>query len=460
MSDAQPSLRSHLLRQLLLPLVAVFVISSGLSYFAALHFAAEEYNRTLYDMVHSLAHQVRMTAAGPALDLPAAAEKIFLWDAIDTTYYRVWGERSGQIAGYPELSTNLEQAEEFHGITIGDAAVRGEAIRLATMTIKPDPHGETLFVQVGETQRKRGRLAQKVVVAVLVPQLVLVLLVGAFVNSGVRRGLYPLQVIAARLEASEPGTLEPIPEQGVPREVLGLTRALHQLLQRLDAAITAQRRFVADAAHQLRTPLTAIKLNLDQAMSERSLGGVRAALEQIRISTDRAIRLSAQLLTLARMEHAGIAPPFEILDLRELVREIGSEWINVAMRQKVELIFEPPRDPVLVRGNADMLREMLSNLIDNAIKHGCRGGGTITLSVARPERPLLRVADTGPGIDVGMRDKVVQRFSRGDRGGDGAGLGLAIACETARLHHAELRLLDGPDKRGLAVSIEFPPASA
>jgi two-component system sensor histidine kinase TctE len=457
MAETQPSLRQHLLRQLLLPLTVVFVASSGLSYFAALHFAAEEYNRTLYDMVHSLAQQVRITTAGPVLDLPAIAEKLFLWDNVDITYYRVWGERSGQIAGYPELPPTMTHAEKFHGIAIGEAAVRGEEIRLATMTLKPDPRGETVYVQVGETQRKRGRLAQKVMVVVLLPQLVLILLVGFFINRGVRRGLEPLREIAARLEASESAVLEPIPEQGVPREVLGLTRALHQLLQRLDVAMATQSRFVADAAHQLRTPLTAIKLNLDHAMSEQTLESVRPALAQIRISADRAVRLSEQLLSLARVEHVGVIRAFEILDLGELVREVGSEWVHAATLHKVELGYEPASEPVHMRGNEPMLREMVSNLIDNAIKHGCPNGGAVTLSVDQTDRPLLRIVDDGPGIDPGMRDAVVQRFSRGDTGGDGAGLGLAIAVETARVHGGRLKLSDGPAHRGLAVTVEFPP---
>ena len=460
MTDVHPSLRRRLLQQLLLPLTAVFLISSGLSYFAVLHFAAEEYNRTLYDMVHSLAYQVRTTVSGPVLDLPPAAEKLFLWDDVDITYYRVWGQRSGQIAGYAELSPSTDGAEDFHGVTISQSAVRGETIRLATIALRPDPRGEIVFVQVGETQRKRSRLARTILIAVLLPQLLLIVLVGYFVNRGVQRGLDPLKLIARRLEAGGSNALEPIPEKGVPREVLALTRALDQLLHRLNAAMSAQRRFVADAAHQLRTPLTAIKLNLERALAEHEIEDVRRALQQMRISTDRAVRLSAQLLSLARVEGEGSGPQFKVIDLRDLVREVGSEWIPTAAHCQVEVSFEPSELPVLVCGNPDMLREMVSNLIDNAIKHGCPGGGAVSISVDHPERPRIRIVDQGPGIDPALRSKVVQRFSRGDSGGDGAGLGLAIAAETARLHGAELKLSDGPDRRGVAVSIEFPSASA
>lgn len=460
MAKSQPSLRRHLLRQVLAPLLAVFVISSGVSYFAVLHFAAVEYDRTLYDMVHSLAQAVRHNGANTVLDLPPTAEKLFLWDDVDTTYYRVWGERSGQIAGYPAMPLPNRGSEDFHGVTISESAIRGELVRYATLSMRLDSKSELIYVQVGETQRKRARVAQTIMPAVLGPQLLLILFGAYAINRGVKRGLDPLKLIANRLEAGGPEALEPIPEHGVPREVLALTRALHHLVQRLQAAVAAQQRFVADTAHQLRTPLTAIKLNLERAYAESPTADVKSALDQVRISTDRAVRLSAQLLSLARVEDSAIQPSFAEVDLRELAHAVGAHWIAMAANAKVDLAFEAADAPVMIRGNRDMLWELISNLIDNALKYGSTAGATVLIAVDALPAPTLRVIDQGPGIDAAQRAQVIQRFSRGDRGGDGTGLGLAIVAETARLHHAELRLADGPGARGLMAVVQFPQQSS
>ncbi len=456
MAKAQPSLRRHLLRQVLAPLLGLFILGSAVSYYAVLHFAAIEYDRTLYDMVHSLAQEVRHNGSSTVLDLPPAAENLFLWDDVDNTYYRVWGERSGQIAGYPEMTLPTHGGEDFHGVTISESAIRGERVRLGTLAIRLDPQSELIYVQVGETQRKRSRTAQTIMLAVLGPQLLLIMFGAYAVSRGVKRGLTPLHVIARQLETGGPAALEPIPEHGLPHEVLALTRALHHLVERLQAAVATQQRFVADTAHQLRTPLTAIKLNLDRAFAEAPGADVRSALDQVRISTDRAIRLSAQLLSLARVEDVALTPTFTSLDLRELARSVGAHWITMAETARVELVFESGDAPVMVSGNPDMLWEMISNLIDNALKYGSVPGAVVTIAVDAAPQPTLKVMDQGPGIDAAQRTQVVQRFSRGDRGGDGTGLGLAIVAETARLHHAELQLSDGSAGRGLMVTVRFP----
>ncbi|TXH04808.1 MAG: sensor histidine kinase [Nevskiaceae bacterium] len=454
------SLRSRLLRQLLAPLALVFVSSGALCYYAAIHYAAQEYNRTLYDMAHSLARLVRVTPQGATLDLPAAAEQLFLWDDVDVTYYRVWGERSGQVAGYPDLEP-ATNAEDFHGVAIGPSVVHGEEIRVATLKLPATAGGETVFVRVGETQRKRARFADTVVLRILLPQLLLLALVMVFVGRGIRRGLEPLDALAARIESRAPDDRSPISEPEAPREVAALIRALDAMFQRLDAATAAQRDFVADTAHQLRTPLAAIRLNLERAQAQEASKEVRDALAAVRVSVERAVRLSNQLLELARLEDGAGQASLAVFDLRELVRETGAEWIAAALHHGVDLAYEPADTPVWVRGDRHSLKELLSNLIDNALKHGGGAGGSIVLSVSRStDRAVLRVSDDGPGIDPRHREQAMRRYARGDRGGQGAGLGLAIAAEAARRHGGELRLADGLSGRGLSVVVELPLSDA
>ncbi|TXI90664.1 MAG: sensor histidine kinase [Cupriavidus sp.] len=451
------SLRAHLLRQLLVPLTLVFLCGGGLSYYAALHYAAQEYNRTLYDMVHSLARLVRVTPSHVTLDLPEAAEKLFLWDDVDVTYYRVWGERSGQIAGYPELAA-AGDAENVHGVLIGSSAVHGEVVRVATLTLPAVDGGETVYVRVGETQRKRSRLTQTIVLGVLLPQLILVLLVLTFVGRGIRRGLEPLRALAVHIESRSPDDRSPVSVNEVPQEVETLVRALDALLGRLDTVMTAQRNFVADTAHQLRTPLAAIRLNLERAQAQDAPQEIREALAAVRISAERAVRLSNQLLALARLDDAGLGESLEIFDLRDLARETGAEWVTTALHHNVDLAYESCDAAVPVRGNRHLFRELLSNLIDNAIKHGRNEeGSAVVLSVERADgKALLKVTDNGPGIEAQKREHVLKRYSRGDSGGQGAGLGLAIAAEATRKHSGQLKLTDSPSGTGLTVLLELP----
>lgn len=448
------SLRRRLLRMLLPPLLGVFVVSGSLSYVLAAHFARQEYNRALYDSVESLAHQVRRGKHGLELDLPQAAESVFLWDDLDTTYYRVYGEVSGQIAGYAELSLTPDSSDDYRGVAIGDGAVRGTPVRIATLTVDREDLGERVYVQVAETQRKRVTLARQILMSVWVPQLILVAVVIVTITIGVRRGLAPLLAIAAKLEAQNHRDLNPIPDEGAPSEVHALTHALNELLVRVEAAMAAQRKFVADAAHQLRTPLTALKLNLDRALQEQNLPEVQAALKQMKPSMERTVRLSRQLLSLARAEpHAGFRK-LERLDLVALAREVGAEWVPSALEHRIDLSFDAPAQALWIHGDAVLLREALSNLIDNAVKYG-QPGGRVEVAVAAGPRPSLSVRDDGPGIPAPQRAKVLQRFYRGDSGGEGTGLGLAIVAEVAAFHQAELELAEGLAGHGLGVTLRF-----
>lgn len=453
------SLRRRLLRRLLGPLLLLFAISGAASYGLALHFADGVYDDWLYDSVNSLALQVRRGDHGPRLDLRDEEKRVFEWDVEDQTYFRVIGADGRHITGDEILPASGVESERFHDATLFNAAVGGRAVRVVALPLSAQAVGESVVVEVGETGRKRLALAREILLGTILPQLLLIAVAAAVIGFGITAALEPLQLLATRLDEQDPRRLRPIADAGVPTEITPLTRALNELLRRLEAALAAQRRFVADAAHQLRTPLTALRLHLDQAALEADTSDagldLRRTLGQLRVSADRATRLSNQLLALARAEPDAVAvTSFETLDLRALAGETGADWVPRALAKKLELSFEAP-EAAPARVSHTLLREALNNLLENAV-HYHPGPGRIVLSVqAAP--PVVTVADDGPGIPPQHHGDVFKRFHRGDRsGGEGSGLGLAIVQEIMLAHGGRAVLAPGLGGRGVAIRLEFP----
>ncbi len=446
----------------------LFAIGGTACYAFALHYANTVYDGWLFDSAKSLALVVERTNHGVILDLPQSAVRLFVWDVSDTTYYRVSGSRSGFIAGqsdFPALPDKADAVVDYQGARLFDSIIDGGAVRVATLQLDPARYGETVTVQVAETQNKRRKLAREILASVLLPQIVLIGAAGLMLWFGIRGGLAPLGKLAERLQAQDHRRLQPIAADDVPQEVQPLALALNDLLTRLESALAAQRRFVADAAHQLRTPLTSLKLNMEQALQDAgddnghgsANPGVVPVLQECARAVERVTRLSNQLLLLARAEPDAIATtPFERVDLSALAREVGAEWVPRALRRNIDISLAVPGQAVAVSGNSLLLAEALNNLIDNAIKYH-PGGGHLSIEVAAQPQPSLRVIDDGAGIPPSLREQALKRFYRVDRSGnDGSGLGLAIVQEIVRSHGATLTLGEGLSGRGLSANIVFP----
>jgi two-component system sensor histidine kinase TctE len=466
LNPAAESLRRRFLRLLLAPLVVLFGIGGLACYAFAVHYANTVYDGWLFDSVKSLALVVERTDRGVTLDLPQSALRLFVWDVADTTYYRVTGSRSGYIAGrrdFPEgpLHGGGAVRADYQGAVLFDAVIDERPVRVATLELPLTQFGETVTVQVAETKNKRRKLAREVLASVLLPQVVLIGAAALMLWFGIRRGLAPLGDVAQHLQAQDPRRLQPLARDGVPLEVRPLTAALNDLLARLESAQAAQRRFVADSAHQLRTPLTSLKLNMEQLLQDVEAGaggdGVAPMLRECARAVERVARLSNQLLLLARAEPDAIAnSPFERLDLAALARSVGSEWVPRALLRDIDIGLAAPTLPVMVQGNPVLLAEALNNLLDNAIKYH-PGRGRISIEVSAAPHPAVRIADDGPGIPADLREHALQRFVRVDRSGrEGSGLGLAIVQEIIRAHGGSLTLGEGLDGRGLEALIELP----
>ncbi|MGF6635931.1 signal transduction histidine kinase [Paraburkholderia sp. MM6662-R1] len=300
-------------------------------------------------------------------------------------------------------------------------------------------------MQVAETLDKRSQLANDIIKGVILPQFVILPLAILLVWFGLSRGLEPLHALQAHIRARRPDDLSPLEARRAPPEIEPLVTSFNDLLTRLEQNMELQKRFIADAAHQMKTPLAGLRTQAELALRQNASAEVRRSLEQIATSSEQAARLVTQLLALARAENRRSGQIFTPLELGELARSAVREWVQAALAKQMDIGYEAPDEPVEVAGNPVMLREMLSNLIDNAIRY-TPAGGRITVRVRHdaPARLVhLEVEDTGLGIPASERSRVVERFYRIlGREGDGSGLGLAIVREIAAMHGGELAIDD------------------
>src|SRR5258708_31852671 len=289
------------------------------------------------------------------------------------------------------------------------------------------------------------------------PEVLLSGTAGVLVWYGVGRGLGALDGLRGEILRRSHRDLSPLEASRVPAEVAPLVNALNELFERLDRAVAGQNRFISDAAHQVRARQAGRKTQTDLAMREDDPIAMRAALERIRTGVDRSVHLVNQLLALARAEHSHEHPlPIVPLELTRLARDTTEEWVGKALDAQLDLGFETPDDAVSVRGNAELLHELLDNLIDNALRY-TPAGGTVTVRVARHEQGgVLEVEANGPGVGPAERERVLRRLYRAEgTPGEGCGLALALVREIVNLQVATISIGDGTDGPGPRVSIVF-----
>ena len=435
-------------------MLVLLVLDGIASYWLAVYFSERAYDSGLYDSARSLATQVKIVDGEVTVDLPREALEIFQWDISDRTYFAVTSRRRGLIIGYrafpqPAVLPVRELDPTYYNTFIGGEPVRAVAVRLAV----PD---DQVNVLVGETMKKREGLTREILVAILAPQLLLALVTLLLLRQGVQSGLAPLGAVARHIERRNPQDLQAFPEMG-PTEVLPLIRALNQLLLALAAAQSAQKRFIANAAHQLRSPLAALQLQAERALRDINPATHSQALQSVVVGAGRVAHIARQLLTLARAEPESSANDrFGDVDVVALAREVTSDWVPKALAEGADLGYEGEDSGPAIRGDAPLLREALSNLIDNALRYG-KTKGRITVRASAKDAVEFSVEDDGPGIPKHWRDSIFDRFIRlpGSRG-EGCGLGLAIVKEIALLHGGTVQIADGEGMQGVRISVRFP----
>jgi two-component system sensor histidine kinase TctE len=336
--------------------------------------------------------------------------------------------------------------------------IRAVALRVP---VQPGSGRGAALIQVAERVTARDEFARQILLRMVLPQGILILLAGIAVWYGVGRGLAPLSTLRREIECRSHRDLSALPEEQAPREVRPLIRAMNDLLARLGTAISTQQRFIADAAHQLRTPIAGLKTQTELALRQSQPGNVHDTLRQLQTATEQSTRLVNQLLSLARAEPgARREHAVERLDLARLARDTTTEWVPRALARSIDVGYDGEDAAAWIEGDSFLVRDMLGNLLDNAIRY-TQQGGQVTVRVAvGPNAVALSVEDNGPGIPEHERERVFERFYRvlGTRT-EGCGLGLAIVREIALGHRAEVSLAVGAGGQGTVARVAFPRAA-
>jgi two-component system sensor histidine kinase TctE len=447
-------IRTLLLGWLLVPLALVLAASSVASYTTALRIASEAYDRALLDPALAIAQRLSAADGAVELDLAPAQLELLRVDSTDRVYFAI--SAGGRlVAGQPEVPPPPEEPAEGAPVFY-DGAVRGEPVRVAAMVV-PFADGPAL-VQVAETRVKRERMVRQLFASTALPEIAFFIVALAVVWYGVGRGLAPLEDLRAELAARAPRDLRPVAEDRAPLEVRPLVQALNDLLRRLAESIDAQSRFVADAAHQLRTPLAALQAQVDAARREAMPPELAATVDHLHAAARRAAHLARQLLTLAAVEPS-TGRPFapEPADLAAVAQARVADWVARADTKAIDLGFELA--PAPVAGEPGLLVELAANLVDNALHYTPRGGEVTLRTGRRDGQAFLEVEDNGPGIPAADRERVLERFHRvKGTPGEGSGLGLAIVREIAHRHGGTVGIGTPASGRGTVVAVSFPAA--
>lgn len=460
MTGFRVTLRGKLLRWLLIPLSLLFLLDAAGSWFIAASLSDRVYDGELMEIARELALHVKSVGAKLAWDLESDAERTLLLDQVDKVYYAVHSPAGDLVAG----DATLEQPGAAHAgaQSFYDGELHGDGVRFAVLRtgLESESFGPPAVVQVAETLVKRRTLAREIFIDVILPQLLLILIAGLLVWMGVARGLSPLGHLRQAVAARSHLDLSPVaPSADIPGEVHPLLQAINDLMARLDEVLTFQNRFIADAAHQLRTPVAGLKAHIEVALREDDPAQTRQALAHLYTAVERMSRLVSQLLSLARNEPSTVKKlELAPLDLNKLVFETTMEWVPEAYKKDIDLGFEGAERHITIKGDAMRLTELVNNLLDNAIRYS-RRGGKVTVRVLPHPRPRVSISDDGPSIPVEERQRVFERFHRllGSHA-DGSGLGLAIVREIAALHHADISLDDDTDGVGNTFTVSFPEA--
>jgi two-component system, OmpR family, sensor histidine kinase TctE len=451
------SLLVEILDWLLAPLIVLWPLSVVVTFWLANSISNIPYDRALADSVNALSRHVSLGAARANIALPAAASSFLRTDELDTIYFQVRGTRGEVLAGDRELAEIFpEEGQSQQIVYYRDDEWHGEPVRVAYMFLfEPQAQHRRVLIQVGETLNKRQKLSSEIIAGIIVPQFFLFPVVAILAWFGLQRGTQPLERLRQRLTERRPGDLSPIDVHEVPEEVAPLIEAFNGVMERLAANMRAQERFIADAAHQMRTPLAGLRTQLEFALRQKDPADLRSSLERIRSSVERATRMISQLLSLARSQSE--APPkFEPLDMNALAREVTQEWVEQALAKRIDLGFEGAPEPALVDGSRLLLHELLNNLVDNAVRY-TPAGGKVTARVTAGDFVVVEIEDNGVGIGESDRELIFERFYRAaGNEATGSGLGLPIVRSIASQHRASVQVRPNPLERGSVFTVIFP----
>jgi two-component system sensor histidine kinase TctE len=463
-SDPNPtpnSLFGEILDWMLAPLLLVWPISIAATHHVADRIADQAYDHVLAEHVVRIVRELHQTPEGVVVSLPPSAAAPVPEDEADRQYFQVAVAGGEVIAGFAEIPPLRGGDETAPGaIHFRNGNLLGEPVRIAYQLLPSPSDARPLLVQAAETRKQRKALSSRIISGVLLPQFAIIPLAVVLVWLGLSRGLRPLGRLRQRILDRRPDDLSPLNLRNVPEELQPIVAAFNDMMMRLRGNLEAQQRFISAAAHQLKTPLTGLKTQIELALQEKDCAQLPDYLKRIASGVDRAAHLTYQLLQLARVEasHENPAQQKEWVELGELAREVTMQQVPSALAKNIDIGFEAAAMPMKILGVPLLLREMIGNLVDNAIKY-TPAGGSVTVRLRAGEEWIIEVEDSGIGIDAADRERIFDRFYRVlGTTVEGSGLGLAIAREIAELHDARIEVTSSAFERGSLFRITFPVA--
>jgi two-component system, OmpR family, sensor histidine kinase TctE len=433
---ARFSLKRQLLVWLLLPQLVLWLMGGVLAFRVALSYAEKAIDQSLTQSVRSLARQVKPLGSGLLIDFPRAAQDIMEQDPNDRVTYMVSSPPGSFLLGNGKLPGPSNALRIPHNEPLlYEVLIDGKPMRIASIDLSFGDGftDQTMRVQVAKSLVAQQRIARELVRDVLFPLLILGAVLSALVYAGIRRGLAPLERLEAQLAHRTTASLSPIEMTQAPEEVHSLANALNQLLTTLRRSLSQEKRFLNDAAHQLRTPLAGLISQTELAMQETEPEALQQRLIKVHTGAQRSAHLVHQLLSLARTEAEVALRP---VDVAALAREVAREWTPRALSANIDLGYEGD-DTLIVAGDKLLLREALSNLIDNALRYTGQGSKVTLRAQVREDQCVLDVEDNGPGLNTTEREHMFERFWRASELPGGCGLGLSIVSEIAKRHGGE-----------------------
>ncbi|KRB64206.1 sensor histidine kinase [Noviherbaspirillum sp. Root189] len=447
------SIRADLLKWLIAPLFVISLVGALLIYMLAWSPAQDALDRNLVDTVHDLSEHIELVDGKITLNLSDQAERMLRVNQTDSVFYAVRDLAGVTLAGDTDFPPFLLFAGRNNEPIAYMANLRDLHVRVVAMKVVVA--GEHLWIGVAETLTARRQIQSRILFALIGLETILFIASLAIVWFAVTEGLFPLQKIRSRLDTRHVNDLAPTEEHDMPAELRPLVRAINGLLARAQDDSRARQSFLADIAHQLRTPLAGFKTQLELLRTSHGLS--REAEQSAQLMTDsvnRMIRQTNQLLSLARAEPGQVENRrFEIVELDKLMTESIQYFVQEADKKNIDIGFE--LQPARIMGDRFLLRDLIENLVDNAVRY-CYANGRITVKCFQEiDIVTIVVEDSGPGVPVADREKIFKRFIRLDDKTSGTGLGLAIVHDIAKIHDASIVVDTGPEGKGTRFAVHF-----
>lgn len=447
------SIRVNLLKWLIMPILLINLIGAGATFWLAWAPTQIAWDQSLADAAWALVPRLKEVNGSISIDLPQQAEQVLRVDHFDSIFFVVRDVAGNTLAGdndFPILSGSFQVGEPH----ADDGEMRGELVRI--ITLKATIGSQNLFIGAAETLRKRIHSRSIIIVTLLFLEALLTFVAVVVVWFAVKKGLLPLKQMQEDLNRRQPTDLVPIAELDAPVELTPLLTAVNGLLERVQAGALAQQDFLANVAHQLRTPLAGAKIHLEWLLQRHANEFETAHTTGMILSaTERMIRQTNQLLALARAEPSQFTRVrFETLALDALVAEAVQQFVQQADLRRIDLGFE--LESAQVNGDRFLLRDLIDNLIDNAIRYSPIDGTVTVRCWQNAAHSVLVVEDNGPGIAEGHREAVFNRFYRIDETTAGSGIGLAIVRDIVADHGACAVIEASREGIGTYFKVEFP----